>query len=442
MKRQMKNAAFRGLMRHISLIILLFASDALAEEFLVGTCVHFEAQKTDPAEFGAGSRKLGINSFRAEIPWWDIEKVKGKLDFPSSLARVDRAIHDAVNLGGHPLLILGYGNQFYDNGSFPLSDTAQAAFVRYAQFVAIRYKLKVRHYELWNEWNIGSSTGHPIPYTYSGSAKDYSRLLKKVYRAIKAIDPNAIVIAGAVANRDVLWINEMVKHADAQYDGISVHPYNYSNGQEGRTPEEAVRWLNMLHELLPPPSSIFVTEMGWPTYAGPHTTDKDTAGDYLARFYLLSREKPFIKGIWWYDFQDDGNNSANSEQNFGIVSRGYLPKPAFFSMRDIAGQVVQANGAVDVELGKNLRAVRLVGLNGKAVLAVWSLQQTGPQTIVLSSTAGHSEFSFLLVGANTRLDGVKLGKNLSPVRLSVTGRPWLISGDVYSMVIQLIFPLL
>jgi hypothetical protein len=423
-------------MRRISLIILLFASDSLAEEFLIGTCVHFEAQKTNPDEFGADSQKLGTNSFRAEIPWWDIEKAKGQLDFPSSLSGVDQAINEAVQLGGHPLLILGYGNQFYDKGSFPLSDTAQAAFVRYAEFVAVRYKHKVRHYEVWNEWNIGLSTGNPIPYTYSGSGKDYSRLLKKVYRAIKVIDPDAIVIAGAVANRDVLWINEMIKNADAQYDGISVHPYNYSNGQEGRTPEEAVQWLNMLHKLLPPSSSIFVTEMGWPTYVGPHTTDKDTAGDYLARFYLLSREKPFIKGIWWYDFQDDGNDPADSEQNFGLVSRGYLPKPAFFALRDIASQVSQVGGATNVELGKNLRAVRLAGRNGQLVLAVWSLQQRGAQTIVLSSSVGDSEFNLVQIGANTRADTVRLGKNLLPVRLSVAGRPWLISGDLYSLIIN------
>jgi hypothetical protein len=436
MKKQMRNAAFNCLMRRVSLIILLFASDALAQDFLVGTCVHFEARKTDPDEFGADSQKLGINSFRAEIPWWDIEKAEGQLAFPSSLSRVDRAINDAVKTGGHPLLILGYGNQFYDQGSFPLSDTAQAAFVRYAEFVAVRYKNKVRHYELWNEWNIGLSTGHPIPFTYSGSGKDYSRLLKKVYRAIKVIDPDAIVIAGAVANRDVLWINEMIKSADAQYDGISVHPYNYSNGPEGRTPEEAVQWLNMLHKLLPPPSNIFVTEMGWPTYSGSHTTDKDTAGDYLARFYLLAREKPFIKGIWWYDFQDDGDNPADSEQNFGIVSRGYLPKPSFFAMRDIAIQVSQASVGSNVELGKNVHAVRLVGTNGKSVLAVWSLQQTGAQSILLSSTADHSEFSLLQVGANSQVNTIRLGKNLPPIRLSVTGRPWLISGDLYSMIIN------
>jgi hypothetical protein len=429
----MRNAHFSSLVGRILLIILLFASQALAEGFLVGTCVHFEPQKTDPDQFGAESRKLGINSFRVEIPWWDIEKVKGQLDFPSSLAGVDRAINDSVKSGGHPLLILDYGNQFYDEGSFPLSDIAQAAFVRYAEFLAIRYKHKVQHYELWNEWNIGLSTGHPIPYTYRGSGKDYSRLLKKVYKAIKAIDPGAIVIAGAVANRDVVWINEMVKNADAQYDGISVHPYNYSNGQESRTPEEAVQWLNMLHKLLPSSSGIFVTEMGWPTYFGPHTTGKDTTGDYLARFYLLSREKPFIKGIWWYDFQDDGNNPVDSEQNFGIVSRGYLPKPAFFAMRDIADPVSQASSANQVELGKNLRAVRLVGKNGQAVLAVWSLQQTGSQTIVLNSRAGHSELRLLQIGANSPVKTIMLGKDLPPVRLSVTGRPWLISGDLDSM---------
>src|SRR5437867_2815532 len=360
-EKDTNNSRVKRLMRCILVIALFLASDSFAAEFLAGTCVHFEAQKTDPDEFWVESQQLATNTFRTEIPWWDIERAKGQLAFPSSLEGVDRTINNAANRGAHPLIILGYGNQFYDAGSFPLSDIAQAAFVRYTEFVALRYKQKVRHYELWNEWNIGLSTGKPIPYKYSGSGKDYSRLLKKVYRAIKAIDPGAAVIAGAVANRDLTWINEMIDSADGEYDGISVHPYNYSNGWEGRTPEEAVQWLSLLHQVLPPSASVFVTEIGWPTYAGPHTTDKATVGDYLARFYLLSRAKPFIKGIWWYDFQDDGNDPADSEQNFGIVSRGYVPKPAFFAMRDVAGEVSQASAASTVELGNNFRAVRLVG---------------------------------------------------------------------------------
>ena len=67
------------------------------------------------------------------------------------------------------------------------ADNAQ--YAEFVSMVATRYKGKVSAYEVWNEPN-GKSSGSPTP-----DAAQYTALLKAAYVAIKAADPNAIVVA-------------------------------------------------------------------------------------------------------------------------------------------------------------------------------------------------------------------------------------------------------
>ena len=420
-------------LRHCTLLLLAWQCDAMAGAMLLGTSVHLDAGKSIPAYFAEQSRVLGTNTFRTDILWGDIERTKGELAFPVSLAGLERAIADAAGAGSAPLLILDYGNPFYDKGSFPLSDEAQAAFVRYVEFVATRFKGKVRHYEVWNEWNIGLATGHKVPYSYPSSGRDYARLLKKVYQAVKRIDPQALVIAGAVANRDIAWIDEMVASADGQYDGLSVHPYNWARDGAGRTPEEAVQWLAMLSARLARRSRavpLYVTEMGWPSHSGPHGLDPFSAADYLARFCVLAREQPSIKGVWWYDFQDDGDNAGEPEHNFGLVTRRGVAKPAFAALRDVAARITQAHSGEKLDLGEGVRGVRLNGPGGKASIVVWSVQPGQRQELEIAAGAGRASVLLLQAGSDLPGQTIVLDINGDSHSLPLLGRPWIISGEL------------
>jgi hypothetical protein len=43
----------------------------------------------------------------------------------------------------------------------------------------------------------------------------------------------------------------------------------------------------------------------------------------------------YLKGIWWYDFLDDGTDLANIHQNFGLYDYGWEKKPAACTMSDV-----------------------------------------------------------------------------------------------------------
>lgn len=429
----------------IAIVLGLGAGCASAAPFLVGTSAHFESGKTEVEGFLVRSAQLGTNTFRTDLHWGSIEQTKGRLAFPAALAPLERAILATAAAGGAPLLILDYGNPFYDGGSFPLSDEAQAAFVRYVEFVVRRYQGKVRHYEVWNEWNIGLATGHPVPYTYPGSARDYARLLKKVYRAIKGIDPDAVVIAGAVANRDATWLQEMTAAADHHYDGISVHPYNYSARGASRSPEEAIAWVRQLRPNLPAaadgqPPLLFLTEMGWPNDAGQHGTDTETTAAWLARLYFLAKASGDIGGVWWYDYQDDGTEPLDPEHNFGLVTRRGAPKPAFFAMADVARLLVPVGPASSITLPQGLQAVRIGRQDGASVtLALWSTRDGGEGNGIILEAGGASRA--LRIAPVRASDGapatlLRVGQGVPDQTVLLGTRPVLISGDLRQMTVR------
>lgn len=51
---------------------------------------------------------------------------------------------------------------------------------------------------------------------------------------------------------------------------------------------------------------------------------------------------PFIKGVWWYDFLDDGWDCHEGEHNSGIVRPDLTPKSACYVLAELAKLVSKA----------------------------------------------------------------------------------------------------
>jgi len=125
----------------------------------------------------------------------------------------------------------------------PAGDTDQgppADMNTYATFVgemAQRYRGRVKAYEIWNEQNLY--------YEWGGrgrklNAARYVELLRAAYNAIKANDPGAVVISGAltptgyndgdVAIDDRVYLEQMYQAGLARYcDAVGAHPSGYNN---------------------------------------------------------------------------------------------------------------------------------------------------------------------------------------------------------------------
>jgi hypothetical protein len=121
--------------------------------------------------------------------WQDIEGAgQGKFNWDNS----DRVV-DEVQKYGLKLLVRVSADpdKAFWAGQPPAST---AAYVTFVGKVAQRYKGRIQAYQIWNEPNLGREWGNKRP-----DPAGYARMLKTAYAAIKAADPQALVITAGMA---------------------------------------------------------------------------------------------------------------------------------------------------------------------------------------------------------------------------------------------------
>jgi hypothetical protein len=285
----------------------------------------------------------------------------------------------------------------------------------------------------------------PQQYRKGGSAEDYAKLLKAVYPRIKAADPGVTVMAGACTSGGVKkgWLEEIVKLGVLDScDAISIHSYNYSDKFPQRGPEACSAWMIGVQEMLRKYKGgdvpFYVTEMGWPTHIGKNGTDPELSASYLARLYLLARMSPSFKGLWWYDFQDDGWKAEYNEDNFGLVRPDLTPKPAYDVLMDISPVVANAQYVDRLPTkDENLWALRFK-IGREDSWALWSADDQDRQ-VILQTNSPAPPVMIQQVGHDAHLtpwgfrDWTSRGGELVPNRLSIVvgPRPCLVGNDLF-----------
>jgi hypothetical protein len=337
---------------------------ALQPVFLDGVGIHLGPGFNFAQWYWPHFAEANVKTFRMDFHWAWIEKQKGQYVIDGSLTGIDNFLLTAHDKGIAPLIILDYGNPLYDGGGFPMSEAGQIAFANYAAFLASRYKGAVKYYEVWNEWSGGGTRT-------SSAAEAYARLLSKVRAALKAVDPAIVVLGGAVSGTDDGWVDMLFSKGTLQnLDGFSVHPYVYPD-----IPEKALEWLSRVETRAKTAAGgrdvpIYVTEIGWPTFTGADGVSSSTAADYLARFYLLAPMYSFIRGSWWYDFLDDGNDRTNIQHNFGLY-HGDTPKPAACAMSYVS-KLHDAYQAVSARRDANGVWIAKYSNGATSIFAIWT----------------------------------------------------------------------
>jgi len=412
--------------------------------FRVGVCTHFSQNKGLLPVNLSLIREAGATSIRDEAPWRSLEREKGRL---AMLPMYEEYVDAAVRAGLEPLVILDYGNPSYDGGDKPISGEAREAFARYSEFLVRHFKDRVKLWEVWNEWDIG------IGGTTPGSAETYVALLKTVYPRIKKIAPSITVYGGAMTPGAVqrTWLEEMLKAGGLNYlDELSIHTYTYSATGRERTPEYWAEWMARVQALVRRYSSgkevaIVVTEMGWPTQVDRRGTPPDIAAAYLARMYLLARSMPYIRGIWWYDFQDDGWRYSYNEHNFGLVRPDATPKPGYFALKDVAQIAGQAEFLGRIKTEDPEIYILKFRSSGSDVWAAWSAHEDDEWQVTLRCTDPDPrpvEIRLVGAGAAIRPWGSRNWPEskqpvVQPSELTLTVRqtPWLIRGDLKNVTV-------
>ncbi len=109
-------------------------------------------------------------------------------------------------------------------------------FARFVGDMAARYRGRIHAYQVWNEPNLAREWGNKPP-----DPAAYAMLLKKTYAAIKAADPNALVITAGMAPTtadqaeamyDIKFYTQLYEamggNSDGYFDMLGIHAAGYA----------------------------------------------------------------------------------------------------------------------------------------------------------------------------------------------------------------------
>jgi hypothetical protein len=147
---------------------------------------------------------LGIKTIRLQGGWAKTERIKGAYDF----AWLDAIIDDAGSRSLNILLETGYGNTNYVGGGgwdlaggFPTSAEGLAAYDRWVEAMATRYKGKVRDWAMWNEPDINKQH----------KPEDITGLNIRAAEIIKRVIPDARIAGLSLASSSPKFFESCLK---------------------------------------------------------------------------------------------------------------------------------------------------------------------------------------------------------------------------------------
>jgi polysaccharide biosynthesis protein PslG len=298
--------------------------------------------------------KLGVRWVRVDIAWSRIQAAG-----PSSFnwSAVDPTVEAITARGMKVLGIISYTppwarppgtNSTYGPDPDVYADFAGVAVEHYSA-------MGVDTYEIWNEPNIRYF------WTPAPDPKTYTRMLILAYAKIKQADPDARVLSGGTATwssdgtniSPVDFLSAIYANGGAgSFDAVANHPYCYPDVYPG----DAVDWCGWYQMYGTSPSlrslmvahgdgakKIWGTEFGAPSN-GPDSVTESVQAQMISRAYSLWQTYDWAGPLFTYELRDNGTNSGDREDWFGLLSYDWTPKPAYDAYKAAASGVASSGG--------------------------------------------------------------------------------------------------
>ncbi|MCL4459720.1 MAG: endo-1,4-beta-xylanase [Chloroflexi bacterium] len=339
------------------------ASPPSLTAFGYGMQAHLPFQ--DQARIFGLIRNAGFGWVKQQIRWSDMEKSEGKIDWEITDAIANNAQHYGINVLFSIVTAPAWSRRAGGVDGPPDDLNKLGNFVA---ALAQRYKGKVQAYEIWNEQNFSREWGGGRI-----NAGDYVEMLKVAYNRIKAVDPNAIVVSGAltptgwndpnVAVDDLIYFEQMYTYNNGEikkyYDVVGAHPGGYNNPPDDTPDHRTVpsttfkgHWsfyfdrIKQLREVMvkwgDTDKKIWCTEFGWstnnlaPGYEyGRDNSDMDQAR-YIVRAFEKAKQWGWVGAmfIWNLNFST-AVPPTDEKYPFSIINSDWSPRPAYSAVKDM-----------------------------------------------------------------------------------------------------------
>lgn len=303
----------------------------------------------------------GFGWVKQQVRWADVQPNPGSSYNWGSL---DQVVSAANASGVHVLfsVVQAPGWAAVSGTNYPKNPSDFASFM---SAMASRYKGRVAAYEVWNEENFAREVGPG-----NINPGNYVELLKAAYPAIKAADPNAIVVSGAptptgvndpnIAERDLTYLQQMYAYQNGEvknyFDVLGAHnePYanppdqnvgNHTNPSYSGDPSFFFRQVEDYRNLMVANGDggkqIWETEIGYDAnplapagYSG-WTVSEQQQATYLVQLFQYARAHyPWLGAIfvWNLNFQA-AVPQTDEKWGFAVLRADYTPRPAYSALQ-------------------------------------------------------------------------------------------------------------
>lgn len=445
-KNNFPKRSFHILLTLAALLALPQVALAEEEEFLIGATTHFAGYKGDADENISVFSQAQLSSPRDDTQFERWDKVKGVYT-PKDI--YTKYLINAEKHQLSPIQIIAHNPPMFERIITP---EQIESFTRFGETIVRENKGKTKYYQIFNEWDSAYGRNPQC------SSEAYMRLLKVMYPRLKKIDPACVVLSTSICAGEKFLL-ECIKGGLLNYcDGVSFHSYAFRPSgiyQEGALdPEAYTKYIGRIAELIRKHNNgkyanLYLTETGWPMHSELYGYDEETVANYVARVFLLARTIPGVKGLWWYDFQDDGYDHRVFENNFGLTTCDLTPKSGLYVLRSIASVVRRGKMQKILKTpDSSVRVLQFAMPDGSDVLAVWTLSPNCRKQIIFNRGSAPAEPLKLLLAGQTEPMVRQWGfrewmnalhphrwfgfakKNSDLFSVSVTGRPMLIFGKL------------
>ncbi len=293
---------------------------------------------------------MGAATIVEFFPWPYIETTEGEYDW----AHADRIIRHAENQGLTVIarlgLVPGWARPPVEEKVTTLTYLTSNHFDEFATFAAAfaaRYAGTVSGVIVWNEPNLSIEWGGRQP-----DPEAYTELLRQTYLAVRAANPDMLVLGGALAPttepensgagmNEFRYLERMYAAGAADYfDALAAHTYGFTHPPEAE-PDRGVinfRRIEPLRDIMARygdgDKPVTITESGWSD--DPRWTNAVRPGQRIA--YTLAAFE--IVDAWdWADhlciwnFRQPLDSRNRRDAYYALVSSDFTRKPVYYAIQ-------------------------------------------------------------------------------------------------------------
>ncbi len=299
------------------------------------------------------AREMGAPWIVETFPWAYVERSPGQYDWGHADLVVSQAYQQGLTIIARLDVVPDWARPPNSSTRY-LDEEHSADFARYAAAFAGRYRDRVRHIVVWNEPNLSSEWGGRPP-----DPDAYVTLLQTVYPAIKAANPDAVVLAAGLAPTteapqsgrgwdDLLYLEAMYEAGARDYfDALAAHAYGRQSPfsqrpDPGRVNFRRVELLRLVMERYGDEGKkVYITEAGWndhPRWV--HAVRPAARIQYTLEACQWAGQQDWLAALAFWQLRMPWGG-ASAQTYFNFVGVDFTPRPIYLEVQKYAREGVR-----------------------------------------------------------------------------------------------------